>query len=144
MSQFARTPIAAAVAAIFSSATPVLAQQETTETLPEVKVTAPPEGQGFRTESIRGATRTDTPLRDIPQFIDIVPQQLIRSQQAMSLTDALRNVPGITYGPPRVARKPTRSSFSAAFKSLATSTWMACATSASTTAICLPSTASRC
>ena len=43
------------------------------------------------------ATRTETPLRDIPQFINIVPQALIRSQNATSLQDALRNVPGISY-----------------------------------------------
>ncbi len=41
-------------------------------------------------------TRTETPLRDVPQFINIVPQALIRSQGATTLQDALRNVPGIS------------------------------------------------
>ena len=53
---------------------------------------------GFRTDTTRGATRTETPLRDIPQVINSVPQTLIRSQNATTLTDALRNVPGISYG----------------------------------------------
>src|SRR5262249_52902780 len=67
--------------------------KEREQTLPEVKV----EGDTFRTESTTSATRTDTPLRDIPQFINSVPQSVIRSQNATNLTDALRNVPGISY-----------------------------------------------
>ena len=41
---------------------------------------------GFRTDTTRSATRTETPLRDIPQFINIVPQALIRSQNATTLS----------------------------------------------------------
>lgn len=70
------------------------AQQE--KTLPEVKVQAGPDTD-FRTESTRSATRTETPLRDIPQFINAVPQSVIRSQNATTLQDALRNVPGLSY-----------------------------------------------
>ena len=66
-------------------------------TLPEVRVQDAPE-TGFRTDTTRGPTRTETPLRDIPQVINSVPQALIRSQNATTLTDALRNVPGISYG----------------------------------------------
>ena len=64
-------------------------------TLPEVEVQG--KGTGFRTPSTPSATRTETPMRDIPQFINEVPQQLIRSQGATSLADALRNAPGISY-----------------------------------------------
>jgi catecholate siderophore receptor len=69
------------------------------QTLPEVRVE---EGTdtGFRTDSTRSATRTDTPLRDIPQFINIVPQSVMRSQNASTLQEALRNVPGISYAAP--------------------------------------------
>ena len=66
-------------------------------TLPEVRVQESPD-TGFRVDTTRGATRTDTPLRDIPQTINIVPQSLIRSQGATTLQQALRNVPGISYG----------------------------------------------
>jgi catecholate siderophore receptor len=65
-------------------------------TLPEVRVQDAPPG-GYRTESTSIGTRTDTPLRDVPQFLNIVPQSLIRSQSATTLQDALRNVPGISY-----------------------------------------------
>jgi catecholate siderophore receptor len=66
------------------------------KTLPEVKVEAG-QDKDFRTEATRSATRTETPLRDIPQFINTVPQSVIRSQGATTLPDALRNVPGISY-----------------------------------------------
>lgn len=37
------------------------------------------------------------PLRDTPQTVTIVPQQVIQDQNATSLRDILRNVPGITF-----------------------------------------------
>ena len=100
-----RRPLAAAMALLFSSISPVAAQsvpdataqQANEPSLPEVKVKAAPEEPGFRTDVIRTGTRTETPLRDIPQIINVVPQSLIRSQNATTLQDALRNVPGISY-----------------------------------------------
>jgi len=67
--------------------------------LPEVKVEETKD-KGFSTGSTGSATRTDTPLRDVPQIVNIVPQSLIRSQGATTLTQALRNVPGISYAAP--------------------------------------------
>ncbi len=40
-------------------------------------------------------TRTPTKALDVPQTIDVVPQALIRSQTALSMQDALANVPGV-------------------------------------------------
>jgi len=97
MQQFQHRPMAAAILMMFSAAPAALAQSKPEQTLPEVKVQGAQEQPGFRTETTRGATRTETPLRDIPQFINSVPQELIRSQGATSLQDALRNVPGISY-----------------------------------------------
>jgi catecholate siderophore receptor len=104
---FERRPLAAAIALLFS-APPLAAAQSTAaaqaapseSTLPEVKVESAPEDTNFRTESTRTGTRTETPLRDIPQFINTVPQSLIRSQNATTLQQALRNVPGISYAAP--------------------------------------------
>ncbi len=42
------------------------------------------------------ATKTDTPLRDIPQSIGVVNQELIRAQNALSMQDAVRNVSGVS------------------------------------------------
>ena len=95
--QFRLNPAAAAIMMAF--AIPAAHAQSTDENiLPEVEVTSTQaKSEGFRTDSTSAATRTDTPVRDIPQYINIVPQELIRSQGAKSLSDALRNVPGITY-----------------------------------------------
>ncbi|HEY9823871.1 MAG TPA: TonB-dependent siderophore receptor [Stenomitos sp.] len=41
------------------------------------------------------ATKTDTPLRDIPQSIQVVPQQVIEDQGATQLKDIVRNVSGV-------------------------------------------------
>uniref|UniRef100_A0A0C1QX24 Ferrichrome-iron receptor n=1 Tax=Tolypothrix bouteillei VB521301 TaxID=1479485 RepID=A0A0C1QX24_9CYAN len=44
------------------------------------------------------ATRTDTPIRDIPQSIQIVPRRVIEDQQVIQLDEALRNVSGVVSG----------------------------------------------
>ncbi|MEH2180226.1 TonB-dependent siderophore receptor [Nostoc sp.] len=43
------------------------------------------------------ATRTDTPLRDIPQSIQVVSQQVIKDQQVTRLEEALQNVSSVTF-----------------------------------------------
>ncbi|MEC4812228.1 MAG: TonB-dependent receptor [Scytonema sp. PMC 1069.18] len=43
----------------------------------------------------RVGTRTNTPQRDIPQSIQVVPRQVIEDQQATSAEEVLRNVPGV-------------------------------------------------
>src|SRR5215831_4433679 len=107
MPQFERKPLAAAILMMFSgpvalaqaqavgepqSEAPVrtetgsqsgpatVAQTASETTLPAVKVEE--RKDDFKTESTRGGTRTETPLRDIPQFINEVPQAVIRSQGA--------------------------------------------------------------
>ncbi|MEO0539079.1 MAG: TonB-dependent siderophore receptor [Cyanobacteria bacterium P01_A01_bin.123] len=41
-------------------------------------------------------TRTNTPLRDIPQSIQVIPREVLEDQQVTELDDALRNVSGVT------------------------------------------------
>ena len=54
---------------------------------------------GYRVPNASTATKTDTPLRDIPQSIQVVPQQVLQDQQVTTnLTEALRNVPGVVQG----------------------------------------------
>jgi catecholate siderophore receptor len=75
---------------------PSPASPATPPTLPEVRVRdADP---GMKTEATTAVTGTETPLRDIPQFVNILNQELLRTQGATTLQDALRNVPGISYG----------------------------------------------
>ena len=53
------------------------------------------ENEGYNPSNVSTATRTDTPLRDIPQSIQVVPQQVLEDRQATKLTDGLENVSGI-------------------------------------------------
>lgn len=50
---------------------------------------------GYRATVTATATRTDTPLRDIPQSIQVVPRAVIEDQAATRLTDVVLNVSGV-------------------------------------------------
>jgi catecholate siderophore receptor len=101
MPNFQRRPLALAILLTFAAPPLAIAQSRL-----QVQLELPPievEGtrdRGYVTDSTRGATRTETPLRDIPQTVNVVPQELIRAQNVTSLADALRNVPGITLTAP--------------------------------------------
>src|SRR5215213_4081337 len=53
-------------------------------------------GSAYQVVSTASATKTMTPLRDIPQSITVVTQEQIRDQQMLSLGDLVRYVPGVT------------------------------------------------
>jgi iron complex outermembrane receptor protein len=53
---------------------------------------------GYRATRSATATKTDTPVRDSPQSINIVPRQVITDQQDLRLTDAVTNVSNVTPG----------------------------------------------
>ena len=65
------------------------------------------ERDGYRVLNVTAGTRTDTPLRDIPQSIQIIPQEVLRDQRA-DVSSALRNTPSVrnaapsSFGSPRV------------------------------------------
>ena len=50
----------------------------------------------YQTESIGSATKTLTPLRDIPQAVTVVTKGQIKEQMLMSISDVVRYMPGIT------------------------------------------------
>ena len=54
------------------------------------------ESAGYQVAAVSSATKTLTPLRDVPQSITVVPQELIKDQMMMSIGDVVRYVPGIT------------------------------------------------
>lgn len=85
--------LAVAVAAVF---VPAAAYSQETQ-LPQVEVTASnaPAAPAFRVPSVVSATKTETPLLDIPQTVNAVEQTLIREQRVVRMHDALRNVPGV-------------------------------------------------
>ncbi|MEM1427398.1 MAG: TonB-dependent receptor plug domain-containing protein, partial [Cyanobacteria bacterium P01_H01_bin.130] len=54
------------------------------------------EGSRYVAPNATTATRTDTPIRDIPQSIQVIPREVLEDQQIIRLDDALRNVSGVT------------------------------------------------
>lgn len=52
--------------------------------------------KGYRGSNTATATKTDTPLRDIPQSIQIIPQQVIKDRGATNIREAVQNVSGVT------------------------------------------------
>lgn len=52
-------------------------------------------GDGYTARRTSTATKTDTPLRDVPQAVTVVTQELIRDQAMQNLADVTRYVPGV-------------------------------------------------
>ena len=52
----------------------------------------------YGADATRSATRTETPLIDIPQAISVVSERQIEDQAMRSIADVLRYVPGATIG----------------------------------------------
>ena len=50
----------------------------------------------YRVEGALTATKTLTPLRDIPQTLNVIPRDLLVDQGAQSIAAALKNVPGVS------------------------------------------------
>jgi iron complex outermembrane recepter protein len=50
----------------------------------------------YRVPNASTATRTDTPIRDIPQSIQVIPRQVLEDRQVIRLGDAIENISGVT------------------------------------------------
>ena len=84
---------------------PQTLQQPTNQTQPTqpsasgdqpIELVVTGEQDGYRVPDSTTATRTDTPQRDIPQSIQVIPQQVIKDQGITRIGDATRNVSGVT------------------------------------------------
>ncbi|WNN88440.1 TonB-dependent siderophore receptor [Gloeocapsopsis dulcis] len=64
----------------------------------QIVVTGELESQGYSIPNATTATRTNTELRDIPQSIQVLPQRVLEDQQVNRLSEALRNVSGVSVG----------------------------------------------
>ncbi|HEY4317296.1 MAG TPA: TonB-dependent siderophore receptor [Herbaspirillum sp.] len=103
------TPIAAALVAVFAS--PVHAQQAAPAPAPSSasapaaasspavleNVTVTGNREDFNSPTV-SVTKLPADLHDVPQSVVVVNKALLESRGATSLTDALRNVSGITIG----------------------------------------------
>jgi catecholate siderophore receptor len=58
-----------------------------------VNVTAPPT---YAAPAVTSATKTLTPLRDVPQSVTVITKQLIADQSMQSIGDTVRYVPGVS------------------------------------------------
>lgn len=71
-----------------------------TANLPEVTVSAGASqglGEGYNPPRTVSATKTEAPLRDIPQTVNVVTAEVMRDQRANSVQDVLKNVPGVGF-----------------------------------------------
>ena len=67
-------------------------------TLPQVVVTA--QHERYTVPNSQSATRTDTPLIEVPQSVQVVTRTLIEEQDRRTLADALVNVSGVVGNKP--------------------------------------------
>lgn len=91
------TALATAVGAACAQAAPPAAEPEGSGTgnqLPTVRVKAS-RGSDYAPAVTSSATKTAAALRDVPQAVNVIPEELIRDQAAHSLQDVLQNVPGV-------------------------------------------------
>ncbi len=70
-------------------------KKKSDETLPEVTVSAA-RGGGYKTDRLT-AEKFTAPLVDTPQTFSVIPKELYTQQGARTLTDVLKNTPGISY-----------------------------------------------
>lgn len=105
----AKKPLAALLAAAFTASfayaddiTSTTKPAASEQALPSVNVNATADRDEARTDYNPGVStvggKVPTAIRDIPQTVTVVNRAVMDAQGAASLTDALRNVPGITIG----------------------------------------------
>lgn len=63
----------------------------------EITVTAEQQEEGYNPSSASTATRTETPLRDIPQSVQVVPKQVIEDRNPDTVIEATETVSGVVY-----------------------------------------------
>jgi iron complex outermembrane recepter protein len=86
--------------------TPLTPQGENQQGKPladEQEIVVTGEQDGYLVPDTNVGTRTDTPLRDIPQAIQVVPRQVLQDTQSRNLVEALENVPGVIPQGPGIA-----------------------------------------
>ena len=79
-----------------SAAAPAAAASRAETTLPAVKVTAAPEKDNDFKADVVSSPKFTQPIVDTPQTITVIKKELLQQQAATSLSEALRNTPGVT------------------------------------------------
>jgi iron complex outermembrane receptor protein len=68
------------------------------EEVEEIVVTGDRSGSPYFAPRTAIGTRTDTPILDTPQSIQVIPQEVLQDQQVIRFEESLRNVAGATQG----------------------------------------------
>ncbi|MBC6436466.1 TonB-dependent siderophore receptor [Nostoc sp. HG1] len=96
--------VASTTTAAQSPETPQTEEQRATETPPEeptaqqdqpIELVVTGEQDGYRVPNATTATKTDTPLRDIPGSIQVIPRRILEDQKTTRVQEALENVSGV-------------------------------------------------
>ncbi len=83
------------VAPLSGMAQETRSDKEKDNALPEIKVITVRVRPGSPEDIARTGSKTDTPLRDIPATVDVVPASVLKEQGAITMNDAMRNVPSV-------------------------------------------------
>ncbi|PAU63818.1 TonB-dependent receptor [Pseudomonas indica] len=70
-------------------------ESKTALEIPATTVTGIQTEDSYKQSTSKSALKIDAPLRDIPQTVNVVPQSVIKDQNAQSMEDLLKNVPGV-------------------------------------------------
>lgn len=102
------TSIALCAGTAFAQAAPAPASAASAATLPAVRVTGTADVEtatspvfGYRARRSATATKTDTPLNEVPQSITVITADQVKDQNAQTMQEVLRYTAGVrseTYG----------------------------------------------
>ena len=79
-----------------SAAAPTPAASRAETTLPTVRVVATPDKENDFKADVVSSPKFTQPILDTPQTITVIRKELLQQQAATSLSEALRNTPGVT------------------------------------------------
>ena len=90
------TVLAAALAAVFASlSSPVFAQSAPETQLKEIRAEAERVRPGSQTDTTNTGSKTDTPLRDLPASVVVIPKEVLRDQSVVTMNEAITNASGV-------------------------------------------------
>jgi len=55
--------------------------------------------KGYKAQRSATVTKTDTPMRDVPQSVQVVPEALVKDQAMTTMAEVIRYVPGASMNP---------------------------------------------
>lgn len=95
-----RTPSAVCLAPLLLllGATPGHAEDDGGSGSVSAVVVTAPRDIDYSAARTSSATKTDTPLRDVPQSVTVITDELIRDQSMQGMADVVRYVPGVSMG----------------------------------------------